>query len=56
MKAPLSYPEIFLFESRNLAMGGSDLVEEVKEEVHVVHGFDSLVDGVHDDGGVFGQL
>lgn len=56
LEAILSYPEIFLFEARDLAMGGADLVEEVEEEVHVVHGLDALVDGVHDNGGVLGQL
>lgn len=31
-------------------------MEEVEEEVHVVHGLDALVDRIHDDGGVFSQL
>lgn len=37
-------------------MGGADLVKEAEEKVHVVHGLDALVDGVHDHSSMLGQL
>lgn len=52
----LDLPEILLLEPWDLAVRGPDLVQEVEEEVDVVHGLDPFVDRVHDDGGVFSQL